>query len=292
MSRKLWIVAAVVAASASLLAQSRPRIDVEHYSIEAEINPAAQSLSAVAKVRFLPQEESTSSVVFELNNALNLTRVEDDKGVELPSSRSREDSSVRITFPAALTKGQAVTITFRYDGTLSGKEESPVWGIKFAAIQEDHTFLLYPSRWFPISGYTSDRYTAELKVTAPAGNKVLASGVEKTTAAGGKAVFSFSTLQPAFPGSIAVVKGEPVRGSAEGVTTSVYFRGPEQEMAGAYGEETWFRLGDREFRASLAGWPRRDLMRRRDELLYRYAGRQTAGQMKLALRSHARVRVR
>ena len=45
-------------------------------------------------------------------------------------------------------------------------------GIRFAAIHGDYSYLLYPARWFPVSGYTSDRYTYELKITVPAGNRV------------------------------------------------------------------------------------------------------------------------
>ncbi len=45
-------------------------------------------------------------------------------------------------------------------------------------------------------------------------------------------------MQPSFPGSIAVVKDPPVKAQSEGVTTSLYFRGPEAAMAQAYGEET------------------------------------------------------
>ena len=38
----------------------------------------------------------------------------------------------------------------RFDGRLSGQEDSPVYGIKFASIQNDFAYLLYPARWFPV----------------------------------------------------------------------------------------------------------------------------------------------
>ncbi len=252
MSRRLWIVLASLAASAVGWGQSRPRLDVEHYTIEAEVNPAAQSVSAVVKVRFTPQGEATSSAVFELNNALNIVTVEDEAGQEIAPSRSREDFTVRLNFPQPLPAGKPATVTFRYEGVLSGREESPIWGIKFAAIHNDFAYLLYPSRWFPVNGYTSDRYTAELKITVPAGNRVIASGVEKADVAGDKGVFTFSTLQPAFPGSIAVVQGEPQRIAAEGLTTAVYFRGEQQAMASAYGGEAGKVMG---YLTSVFGMP-------------------------------------
>src|SRR5262249_26555654 len=141
-------------------------------------------------------------------------------------------------FPAPLAKGKATTLTFTYDGRLTGEEDSPVYGIKFAAIQNDFAYLMYPSRWFPINDYTVDRYTADLRITVPAGFKVIASGLEKSDrSAPDKVTYAFQYSKPSFPGSIAVVRGEPVRVSSQGVTTSVYFR-TKQSMANGYGEET------------------------------------------------------
>ena len=65
---------------------------------------------------------------------------------------------------------------FTYDGRLTGNEESPIYGIKFAAIQNDFAFLLYPSRWFPVSGYTADRFTSKMNITVPQGFQVIGSG--------------------------------------------------------------------------------------------------------------------
>ncbi len=239
MSRKTWIVLAFLAATASAWGQTRPRISVEQYSIEADINPRAKSLSAVVKVRFTPQEGNISAAVFELNNALNVSKVEDEGGGQLAATRSQQDFTVRVSFPESLPLGKPRTVTFHYSGALTGTEESPVWGIKFAAIHDDFSYLLYPSRWFPISDYSVGRYTADLKLTTPTGYKVLTSGIGKTAPAGpDKVAYSFTVTEREFPGSIAVVRGEPVRINSEGLTTAVYFRGAESEMAGAYGQET------------------------------------------------------
>src|ERR687888_174715 len=148
MTRKTWIGLAVLATAPIAWAQvQRPRIDVEHYVIAAEINPGTQSLSGVAQVRFIPEEDRTYSAVFELHNALNVSKVEDEAGRPIPAERSRQDFSVRLNFQDPLVKGKPTTVTFHYDGTLSGREESPVYGIRFAAIQGDHAYLLYPARW-------------------------------------------------------------------------------------------------------------------------------------------------
>jgi tetratricopeptide (TPR) repeat protein len=215
----------------------KSRIDVENYVIDAEVNPHTQALSANVKVRFLPLDNDISSVSFELNNALNVTKVVDDAGHQIQASRSGQDFSLRLSFPAPLVKGKPTTLTFTYDGRLTGAEDSPVYGIKFAAIQNDFAYLMYPARWFPINDYTVDRYTADLHITVPSAFKVISGGLETEKAGGDKTVYNFQYTKPSFPGSIALVQGDPQRVSSQGVTTSVYFR-TKQSMAGAYGEET------------------------------------------------------
>jgi hypothetical protein len=223
---------------AAVAQERRNRIDVDAYAIDAEVSPSAQTLSAKATVRFVPLDDNTTSVSFELNNALNVSRVVDDKGKQIPASRNQQDFTVRLNFEAPLPKGQPVTITFYYDGRLSGQEDSPVYGIKFAAIQPDFAYLMYPARWFPVSGYTTDRFAANMRITVPTGYAVIASGLETHQAAADKIGYEFKFERPSFPGNFAVVKGNPVKVQSEGVNTSLYFRGPEAPMAQAYGEET------------------------------------------------------
>ena len=239
MARKFSIVFALLSVAAAASAQQRPtRIRVQHYSIDAEVNPRMQTLTAKAAVRFVPQEE-TSSAAFELNNALDVSKVEDETGRQVAASRSHQDFTVNLNFSTPLPKAQPASVVFHYDGRLTGNEDSPVFGIKFAALHEDHGFLLYPARWFPVAGYTVDRFTADLRIVVPAGYRVLAPGLEHREAlAGDKVAYTFSFDHASFPGSIAIVQGEPARVSSEGVTTSLYFRGPEASMASAYGQET------------------------------------------------------
>src|SRR5450631_4293695 len=92
-------------------ADRRSRIDVEQYTIDAEVSPATQSLTAKATVRFIPVDDNISAASFELNNALNVSRVVDDKGKQIPASRNQQDFTVRLSFEQPLVKGQPVTIT-------------------------------------------------------------------------------------------------------------------------------------------------------------------------------------
>ncbi|MGA2436357.1 MAG: M1 family aminopeptidase, partial [Bryobacteraceae bacterium] len=240
MSRKFWVGVAVFAAALTATAQERrpQRIDVRHYTIEADVNPRTQALTAKVQVDFVPQQ-TADAAVFELNSALNVSKVEDGSGHVIGFDRSRENFTVTLRFPEPLAKGAPAKAVFYYAGRLTDDEDSPVFGIQFAALHEDSSFLLYPARWFPVSGYSTNRYTADLRITVPAGYKVLASGVARPSQSpGGKLVYSIQDGdKPAFPGSIAIVQGEPARISSEGVTTNLYFRDAQKTMAGAYGQE-------------------------------------------------------
>jgi len=239
MFRNLSVALTLAAMAANLPAQERrSRIDVEHYVINAEINENTQTLAAKVAVRFIPLDDNINNATFELNNALNVSRVTDEAGRQIPATRSQQDFTVRLNFDQPLVKGKPLNVTFDYDGRLTGSEDSPVYGIKFAAIHNDYAYLMYPARWFPISGYTTDRYSAEMNVTVATGNRVVASGIETSRPNGDKTVYSFKFDEASFPGSIAVVRGDAAKVNSEGVTTSVYFRGGEKSMANVYGQET------------------------------------------------------
>jgi hypothetical protein len=160
----------------------RQRIDVQNYAIDAQIDPRAQTLAATARVRFVPIDD-VSSVSFELNNALNLAKVTDEDGRQIPASRTQQDMLVRLNLPQTLQKGKAATLIFVYDGKITGGEESPVFGIKFAAIHPEFSYFMYPARWFPVNDYAADRFSSDLKVTVPDGYRVVASGVDSKEAA-------------------------------------------------------------------------------------------------------------
>jgi aminopeptidase N len=235
----------------------RPRMDVDSYTIDAQVDPNAQTIRATAKVRFTPLDDA-SSLSFELNNALSLDSVTDEAGRQVPASRLAQDMTVRLSLAETLPKGKPATLTFVYGGKLTGAEESPVWGIKFAAIHPGYAYLMYPARWFPVNDYTADRFTADLRVTVPSGYKVIASGLESSDAAAdGKTTVRFQTASPSFPASFAVVQGDPTTIASGGINTALYFR-ERKDMAGAYGQEIGRAM---EFLSGIFGsLPNRNLM--------------------------------
>ena len=234
--RKLTLLFALLALAAPAVLSAQERrtpIDVDSYKIEVRIDPAQSTLRATASVTFQPLEAGGNSATFELHNALNVLGVADEQGRALEAKRSSQDSTVRVFFPEAFAKNKPVTAVFTYEGRLTGQEESPISGIQFAVIGKDTSWLLYPGRWFPVSGYTADRYTMDLTVHVPAGYKALSSGLDS---ASGDA-FSFKTLKPGFPGSLAVVKGAAKRVNEQGLNNDVWFSAANQANATAWGAE-------------------------------------------------------
>ena len=214
------------------------RLDVQKYTIDATINPRTQAINATVRIDFTPIDPANDAV-FELNNALNVTKCVDARGQSLPNARTANDFLLHITFPNGLPAKQPAQITVTYDGKLTGNEDSPVSGLKFAALHPDFGYLMYPSRWFPISGYSVDRFQADLHITTPAEYSVVASGDMKSAPGGsGQTTYSSHYDQPSFPGSIAITKGSPVKVSSQGINSTIFFREQQSALARPYGEET------------------------------------------------------
>src|ERR1041385_1135402 len=215
------------------LAADRSRVRAEDYVIDAEIVPKTHHLSARVKVKFVALDD-TNFASFELNNGLRVTKVLDEKGKPLTPERVTQENAVRISFPTTLTKGSSAILTFDYEGTLANADDSPVEGLKLAYIGEDVAYLLYPGRWFPVTNYGIDRFTATINLTAPAGITVVGSGSSGAPkpAAAGKAVTSFTWNKPSFPGTI--VAGNFQETSVGAV--KVYFGANKKQFASAYGD--------------------------------------------------------
>lgn len=229
------LVLAPPALEAQLDSYEPPLIDVEFYRISADIDLLGQSLESLAEVRFVPRE-STNNVVFELHNSLNVNGVLDEEGNSIPVDRYRQNNTVRLTFPDTLPIDNAVTLTFHYEGQLTGTENSPVEGVSLAAIEPDRAYLLYPGRWFPVNGYAADRFSAEINITVDEGYQVIASGVGTREEVEGRIKHSYSFSQNSFPGSVAVVAEDAVETDYDGVTGQFYFKTASEGLAEEYGE--------------------------------------------------------
>jgi tetratricopeptide (TPR) repeat protein len=207
---------AALAAAGALLAlagagwaqssRSANRLSISAYSIDAELDTDAHHLSATTIVTFTAPE-SADEVTFGFHPALKLSKVTDDAGKVLQGDRTA-DGSIRIAPATPFANGQPVHWTFVYEGTLTGAEDGPVEGLKLAAIQEPITYLLYPARWFPTTGYQTDRFIAQIHIRVPQGMRVVSSGSQgqptSVTLANGKPgdQYSFNWTKPGFPGTV------------------------------------------------------------------------------------------
>ena len=146
---------------------SGPTINITGYVIDAQLDPADHTLKATAQVTFTATD-TTSAAVFELHNALKVDSVTDAQKHPLNGERG-PNATISIALPSPMRKGASATFTFVYEGTLSGSEESPVEGLKVASIGDPISYLLYAGRWFPMVGYLTDRFTADIHVQIPDG---------------------------------------------------------------------------------------------------------------------------
>ncbi len=160
---------------ATLRAAEKPRIQAEDYTIEAKVLPQSHKLTARAVVRFVALDD-ISIASFELHNALRVTQVTDAQGNTLPAERVSQDSTIRVALPSGMSKGQEATLTFDYEGIVTSADDSPVPGLRLAYVGDPISYLLYSGRWFPVTNYGIDRFTARLKITAPADYTVISSG--------------------------------------------------------------------------------------------------------------------
>jgi hypothetical protein len=190
----------------------QPQIDVKGYVIHVDLDPATGRLSATTAVTFTALAD-LDSVVFGLNNALQLSSVRDGAHLGLTYLRHATDSTVSVTPAAVVPKGSSVTWTFVYAGapTLA---TSPVSGMNFVQVHDPVSALLYPGRWFPVAqeGLFTDRFAAEIHVTIPTGETVVGSGAGAGGGhdlGNGRTQFDFNWDRPGFPGSLVAGKFLP-----------------------------------------------------------------------------------
>jgi predicted negative regulator of RcsB-dependent stress response len=184
----------------------RPELNVTGYVIDAELDTTTHHLAAKAVVTFTAP--ATMDVVnFGFHPALKITKITDDAGKLLDGERTA-DGAIRVTPSTPFVTGQPVHWTFEYQGVITGNEDGPVEGLKLAAIEEPITYLLYPARWFPMNGFMTDRFTAQLHIRVPQGMRVFASGSQGAShpvkLTGGKPgdEFDFNWTKPGFPGTV------------------------------------------------------------------------------------------
>jgi tetratricopeptide (TPR) repeat protein len=215
-----------------LRAQSpRPVVFVaENYDVTATLDTIRQSISATAKVDFKASEVS-GSVRVELHPNLEVREVKSADGKSLSFERDRQNPLiVVVSLPSPVAAGGHLTLSFTYTGLLASEENSPVPGVRAAVINRDSTYLLLPARWFPLTDYPSNRYTATFHLNVP--DTFAVAGTGKATApapTAGKNPIDGTRLLYTFECKNAAPNGTFVAGNlqlnpqqAEGVSVAVY----------------------------------------------------------------------
>jgi tetratricopeptide (TPR) repeat protein len=230
-------------AATPLLAQKPdpPAPIIAGYVIDAELDPATHHLAAKAVVSFTALENA-DVVSFGFHPALKISKITDETGKLLASERAT-DGTIRVTPAAPFTKGQQSHWAFAYEGVITGKEDGPVEGQKLAAIQEPITYLLYPVRWFPSTGYLTNRFTAEMHIRVPQGMMVFASGAQgpphpvKLANGNDGDQFDFNWSKPGFPGTVIAGRYlDPVSTGAGNV--KVYLTASHQQSVNEFVQTT------------------------------------------------------
>ena len=214
-----------------------------HYDVDATIRTTDQTLSARARVEFVAREASRT-VVVELHRDLKVASVTSSDGNPLSFERDPDSPlKLNITLPQAAEIGKHVTIEFSYAGPVDNEEDSPTKGLRFASIGPASAYLLLPARWFPLTDYPSNRYTATFKITAPESFAVVGTGKSSapslapgSSSGGGQVVYTFHCDQPAPVGTFVAgsIQLAPIR--AQGLEISVYTPPSQANTAAAYGQ--------------------------------------------------------
>src|SRR6266436_1642236 len=219
-------------AAAPLQAQA-PRPEnflAEHYDVSASLDAIGQSISATAKIDFKAVEAS-SSVRVELHPNLIVKEVKGAEGKPLTFERDNQNPlMVVVQLPTPVATAGRVTLTYTYAGLLVNEENSPVPGVRAALINKDGAYLLLPARWFPLTNFPSNHYTATFRLNVPDIFAVAGTGKAsapspmpgKNAVEGGRLLYTFDCKNPAPHGTFVAGKLQLNPKQAEGINVAVY----------------------------------------------------------------------
>lgn len=216
-------------------AQTESRIDVTRYEIDAELFPSTNTLAAKARIQFVPQSDLLS-LSFDLHSFLRVQKVTDANGQDARFRQVGLNLQVDLLNP--LLTGTPSEITVHYSGVLASADGGPVEHLKLASVGPDGCFLLYSGRWFPVSGYSVDRFAARLRITVPSEMTVVASGRPMSPVLQtGKTTYEYDYTDSSFPGTVIAGRYAVQPATAVGAEISLYLKPERERFARSYGEE-------------------------------------------------------
>ncbi len=213
-----------------------------NYDVEVILHPDDQNITATVKADFVAEQVS-KTVVVELHPDLRIATVHEPNGKPLEFSRDTNyPLLVSIGLPEAASPGKKVTLQFDYAGPISSEDDSPTKGVRFANMDKTSAYLLLPARWFPLTNYTSNRYTGTFKLIVPDTFVVVGTGKADPPVAQpalgrgdtAKSAYTFHCDKPGRVGSFVAgsLQLSPVQ--TEGLSTSVYTPPAQASTANSY----------------------------------------------------------
>jgi tetratricopeptide (TPR) repeat protein len=206
-----------------------------NYEVRASLDAVGQVMNAQAKVDF-SASVAARVVDVDLNQNLQVNSVRDVSGK--PVSYDRDDSpgpKLHITLDDTVPAGGKVTLLFDYGGPLSNRIGDPSQSVRLAYMGKDGGYLLLPSRWFPLTGFPSNRYTGIFQIEVPGNMAVIGTG----TSAGAPALVTpkpspapvLGNARPSAPVSVMTAPAPPPLESQRMLYT---FRVDKPEAAGTF----------------------------------------------------------
>jgi len=224
--------------------QLRPQsFRAEHYEVAASLNETGQTLTATARVTFVAQDPSRI-VDVELHPNLLVSAVTGEDGKPVLFERdTRNPLLLRATLAQPVATGGRVTLTYSYRGILANEDNSPVPGVCMASIRGESAYLLLPARWFPLTGFPSNRYTAVFKLEVPDTFAVAGTGKSESPTpvankgAGGRLIYVFRNDKPGPVGTFVAgpLQLTPMQG--EGISIAMYAPRASSANAKDFGED-------------------------------------------------------
>jgi Peptidase family M1 domain/TPR repeat len=226
----ILFVCALCGAAAKAQVTRGPSFLADKYEVSVYVDTVAQGINAIAKVEFRAQEAS-SNVRVELHENLEVRDVKTADGKALTFQRENENPMyLTVNLPTAVAAGQTTTLTFSYGGLLANEENSPVPNVRVASVSKDWSYLLLPSRWFPLTNYPSNRYTGTFKLNVP--DTVVVAGTGKaespqpmqarSAAEGKRLMYTFRCDKAEPNGSFVIGPLQFNPKQAEGINVAVY----------------------------------------------------------------------
>jgi aminopeptidase N len=217
-----------------LAQSSAPRFEVTKYTIAAELFPSQHLLAANVRIDFVPRADLTA-MSFDLHSGLRVDSVKDASGKEL--NFRQEGLNLAVDFLNPQPQGKAASITVKYGGLLASAEGSPVENLKLAYVGPEGSYLLYTGRWFPVSDYGVGRFAANMQITVPSDEIVIASGRASMPAReAGKVTYTYQYEQRSFPGTVIAGHYAVQPATAVGADITVYMKPGHESFAASYGE--------------------------------------------------------